>query len=494
MADFPTQLDKKATLIGFLGGFWRDTYQGQDLLAEFLHARGQLAKQTFARLQEAIDCRGRFSIPVFKYKNWVPLVLDSTTVKSFPNTYGENTYYGDGSAYGVRSASLPFVYPIDYSISDCLLIANRVTDTSVSLVKGIDFHIDNENHLISFKKNPFLRDDLQKETASDGTESITLWMFRPSIDDEYIYNHFGYVVKLWGKSSQSYKDLVNHVYDSIVLGTSFGRTVDAICAITGIPVAKGNETVIEVYKDSRSQLVLTDKNAYRVSDLATVTVAPGDELKVDQAICDSLEIFEFNRGEYPESITGLSLNPGLLPGNYLNDLGFLNSDSATEITYDDNGVIDIRFPIGGHPFDVEAFWEEVHSRGVASGTTLANLLDTRTNKEGDPVESNLPSSINPFGFLAANVLRNSAFVVSIKTQAIMPNGVGLDKLGYIQRLIHPHTAMILLITMPFIEEDAIIDYEETISNMEVADTLTEDLQYTSVTDVISNRLVSGYCI
>jgi hypothetical protein len=492
MIPFPSQLDDRDQLLRLAGGFWSGTYEGQSLLSEALIARSNLTKQTFERLQEAIDCRSRLDIPLYRKEYWRQLVLKKSVVNSFPSLYGEDISYGDGSVYGKRSASLPFVYPIDAELDDCRLIANRLTYSSVNLVSGLDFVIDKKYKLLRLKENPFDNSGFSTQTTEDGDVELTMWLYRPSIDREYVYQHFGYVVNLWAETSQSYKNLVNNVYDCLVDGTSIGKTLDAVTAITGIPLAKGDETVKELYRDKTRHLVITDKNVYAVAIQANVSVEEGDYLTQDQSICDGLEYYEFNRGDVPASVNGVSLLKDMLPGSYIGEVGFNNKTQDLIVDSDLNGKTKVSFALGGHPFDVEKFWNDVHAKGLASGRTLADVLDTRTEKVGEPTAASLPATINPFQFLIENIFRYGAFLVKIKSSAVDPAAVGLDKLTYVKRLLPPHTMMILIVSMPDLQSEIVTESDDTTpTTFTCSNTLSEDLEATSLESAVRSRIVSG---
>ena len=496
MISFPSQLDDKEQILRMLGGFWNDTYQGADLLAETLQARSTLTKQTFERLQEAIDCRSRLDIPVFRKEYWRSLTLKRSVANSFPDLYGENVLYNSGTQYGKRSVPFPFVYPIDAELFDCKLVSNRITSPSVNLVNGLDFVIDKDRSIIIIDQNPFDNELFQK-TVSDIDEEVTLWLYKPSIDRQYVYQHFGYVINLWAKSSQEYKNFLNDIYDSMVSGTSVGRTLDAITKTTGVPLAKGNETVEFIGTDNHNLLVLTDKHVYKFVKTANALVSVGDHLKPDQAITDSLMYYEFNRGQVPTDVNGVSLPKDLLPGKYVGELGFGNKPESVVLDYDLEGRAKVSFVIGGHPFDVEDFWNEVHARGVLADKTLADTLDNRTIKVGEPSASNLPSTINPFEFLAQNFLRYGAFLVKIKSSDVMPGSLGLDKLSYVKRLLPPHTTMLLIVEMSSIEGSIVFeedDPEGGISSFRAANNISSEITTDSFKEVIQARIVRGFSL
>lgn len=497
MVPFPAQLDDKEQVLRLLGGFWSYTYEGQDVLAEALKGRYNLSEQTFERLQEASDCRSRLNTPVFRNETWRYLSISSKDVENFSNLYGENTTYDDSSVYGSRSATLPFVCPFPEGIADCQLITNRLSNSSVTLVRGLDFSIDRDKKLIRFNSNPFNDSRIAKEKNDEGYEEIILWLYKPKIDKQYVYYHFGHIINMWSKSSQEYKDIVNNVYDCLADGTSIGKTLDAISIATGIPLAKGNETVEYIEADKLHNLVITDKHVYRFSKRSTVLVSVGDSLSEDQPITSGFVYEELNRGQLPAVVQAISLSPEVLSKRFVSEIGFENGSKPLVLGSDLNGKTKVSFELGGHPFDVEAFWEEVHARGVTSGKTLADYLDTRTNKDGEPEASNLPTTINPLSFLTENLFRYGAIVVRINSADVVKNAVGVDKLSYVRRLLPPHSHMFLILALPSIEEDVDLyedGYVPEIDTFIAANTLQDWVDTTNTQDTILGRVVSGGCM
>lgn len=497
MLEFPSALDNKEQILRLLGGFWNYTYEGQDLLAEALKARWNLTKQIFERLQEASDCRSRLNIPVFRKENWRYFSISSKDVKNFPNTYGEGGTYDDGSLFGIRSASLPFICPFPKEISNCRVITNRLTNSSLTLVGGLDFFINKTNDTIRFTINPFDDERINKQNTEDGYEEVILWLYKPEIDREYLFYHFGNIINMWAESNKEYKQLINNVFDSLCDGTSIGKTLDAISISTGIPLAKGVETVEYVEEDKLSKLVITNKFVYSFSKNSEILVSPGQELHQDQALSDGFTYQELNTGSTPVGVSVLSVSPEVLNQKTISDLGFVNADKITYVSKSLDGKTKITFDIGGHPFDVDNFWKEVSRREVASGKSLASYLDTRANKEGEPEASNLPSVINPLSFLCQNLFRHGGLVVKIKAKAVNPTAAGIDKLSYVRRLLPPHSHVFLILSLPAIEE-AVDLYEDgyvsVATTFTAANTLETELNQTSTQETITGRIVSGGCV
>ena len=497
MVPFPAQLDDKEQILRLIGGFWSYTYEGQDLLAEALKARYDLTEQTFERLQEASDCRSRLNIPLFRKETWRYFTINSKDIQNFPNLYGENTAYNDSSVYGRRTSSLPFVCPFPEEILDCQLISNRLSNSSVTLVRGLDFSVDNAKKIIRLNSNPFTDDRIAKQKTDDGYEEVVLWLYKPRIDKQYVYYHFGHIINMWAKSSKEYKNIVNNVYDCLCDGTSIGKTLDAISTATGIPLAKGDETVEYIEEDKLHKLIITDSNVYKFSKKATAIVTVGSALHQDQPLTGGFTYEEFNRGQVPSSAQALSLSPDVLSKRLVSEIGFANDFKELIVEYDLNGKTKVSFEIGGHPFDVEAFWDEVHNRGLTSGKTLANYLDTRVNKDGEPEASNMPATINPLGFMVENLFRYGGIFVRINSADVIGNAVGIDKLSYVRRLLPPHAHLFLLLSLPSIEEDVNLyedGYVPETDTFTAANTLEDEIDQTDTQETIVGRVVSGGCM
>lgn len=496
MVEFPSTLDDKEQILRLLGGFWNYTYEGQDLLAEAIKARWNLTKQTFERLQEASDCRSRLNIPVFRKENWRYFSISSKEITNFSNMYGEGGSYDDGSIFGLRSGSLPFICSFPKEIADCKVITNRITNSSMTLLGGLDFFINKSNSTIRFAINPFNDPRIQKQKTDDGYEEVILWLYKPQIDKQYLFYHFGNVINMWAKSSEEYKELVNNVYDSLCDGTSIGKTLDAVSITTGIPLAKGTETVEYVEEDKLNKLVITDKFVYGFSKHSQILVSVGDTVSQDQSLSDGFIYQELNRGVPLEDISVLSVSSEILNQKTIGDLGFINSDKPISVTKSLDGKTVVTFEVGGHPFDVDNFWKQVNDRGIKTGKTLADYLDTRNNKDGEPQASNLPESLNPLLFMCENLFRYGGIVIKINSKAVRATAAGIDKLSYVRRLLPPHSHVFIILSLPGIEEVVNLYEDESgysPTTFTAANTLETELNQTFTQEVISGRVVSGGC-
>jgi hypothetical protein len=257
-------------------------------------------------------------------------------------------------------------------------------------------------------------------------------------------------------------------------------------------LARESETVSEVSSDGLHTLVLTDRNVYRVSPESTVIVAAGDKLEAGDPVCNAVLLYEFNRGQVPADLLGLSLGAGFLQGKYLGEVGFPNRDVAIKIETV-GGATKVSCDLGGHPADVTTFWAETHARGIARGKTLAQALDRRDTPEGQPQPDNLPTTINPLSLIVDSALRYNAFVVRADVGGATEDAAGLWLLTTAERLVPPHTALILLLDAPRVTDDLSIGgADDEIDSFDAADTYEHEV-WDVEQPVIIARVVSGFC-
>jgi len=488
-----SQLDQPDRILALLGSLWSETYDGQDVVEKLVAGRAELAKNTFNVLRDAIAVRSRLQCPVFRVEGHRHCPLLLSTKANEAARFGGRVVFDDGYSFGAEYERW-VSFPAPAGLAGVRVITNRLTEPSAVLFYGIDFWL--EGGRLVFRRDPFADDRFARKTLTDeGLEvdqELDLWLDRPEFEKHYVRDHWGYVVAAEADSSQGYKDLTNAVFDMLVLGSSVGLAVNAVALALGAPLARGGETVAEVTSDGLHTLVLTDKNAYRLSPDSTVLVATGDALKAGDPLCDAVRLYEFNRGQVPADLLGLSLGSGFLQGKYLGEVGFPNRDVPLEVETV-GGATKVSCELGGHPADVATFWAEAHSRGVARGKTLAQALDRRDEPDGQPQPENLPATINPLSLIADSALRYNAFVVRANVGGATEDAAGLWLLAAAERLVPPHTAMILLLDAPRVTHDLVVGgADDEIDSFDAADTYDHAV-WDVEQPVITARLVSGFC-
>jgi hypothetical protein len=309
------------------------------------------------------------------------------------------------------------------------LLADSIAAPTRVWQRGLDFRVWRGR--IEFWAQPLPED----------ADSLTTWAFRPSLDSAALWRLHGYVLGAYGASSPAYRRLLAALLRGQVQGGSSGSLGEALGALTDSPVAAGSETVEAVFLQGERWWIVTDSRAYSAASDATPVVGVGDRVRRGDPLVNAFEIHEFNRGQVPADLLGVTIPAELLGFPATGGLLFRNQSLPTTVTSQD-GVTRWEFPVAGDPADVQRFWDEVHSRGLANPPTLARLLDRRENPVGEPAAANLPATVNPCQFLAAHYLRHHAFLVRLRPGAYGPEAQP-GWLGHVvASLVPPHTRLI----------------------------------------------------
>lgn len=501
---WPTELDDARRLLGVVGSFWADTYAGNELVASLLHSKAQQQAQAQLDLVELLAAYSRHTVPVYHTENWSLLLLRESELNSPNLPVFDGTYLFDGQIrFDTPVESALFAWPAPAGLVHANVVCDQITRPNVTYARGVDF--DLEPGVVRFRTNPFAHAAARPVQVFEGGAVVDrvlgLWVYAGQFDWDTVYRQFGYALGLKLASSRPARDVVNAVYDGLVEGTSARCLEDFMAAVCDVPLAKGAEVVKYVLSDGRRRWVLTDKNAYGFELGATVLVAPGDAVAAGDPLVDTLRVYEFNRGEVPDGLRALALGRGHVAAAYFRELVFENKTTPLVVTEDVDGYTKVEFEVGGWPTDVEAFWADVHAKGISSDDTVAMRLDTRTNKTGQPTALALPATVNPLGFLLENVYRGNAFAVVVKPEAFGPEAVGLHAARFLRKLVPPQTACFLVVEQAVAESVAMTGpgtetapgYEEDVDvflGTEIAETI-DPADY--VEEDVRIFQVGGYC-
>jgi len=454
MADFtwPTELDDARKLLGVVGSFWAETYAGNELVESLLHAKAQHQQQAHLDLLDLLASVSRFKIPVFHKENWTLLTLKESELNSPNLPLFDGTYTFNGAISFDVPVALPlYAWPAPNDLVKAKVVLNQITDSSVTYVNGIDFFL--QRSAIWFQTNPFTNPAVRVEDVFEAGLSVDrvayLWVYRGEFDLGNIYKQFGYVLGLKLTESQRYKEAVNAIYDGLVEGTSARCVEELMSAICDVPLALETETVKYSFSDTQKLWIITDKNVYGFSPLAVPIVTVGTVVHAGEALTDVLRFFDFNAGQVPNELRALALNKGLLASGYTQELVFENKEVALVVTESVDDFTKVEFEISGWPGDVEKFWTDLHTNGIAAGKTLAQCLDSRTNQEGQPTALVLPTTINPLSFLVENVFRGNAFAIVVKPEAFGSEALGLHVAKALRKLIPPQTVCFLVVQLAY---------------------------------------------
>lgn len=467
MKTFPsTRFDDLTLLASTPGSFWTEIFDGRELVVDYLRGAAVQERQLEQLGNELFDSMGRNTCPVYHTDIWLPVELSEADGAS-----ASKLRYGDDVVYGPQpSTSIVYLYgaakdaswqfPTEAELKAGYLLTDGLVNPSVCMAGGVEFYISAERQQLVFAEDPFKDPRFTPFTDTDGVRKLRLYLFMASLDWDYVPKLYGSVLSLNGQSSEAYKDLVNAVLDGISQGTSTAHILRAVAAVTGVPVAEGDEVVEVVTQDATNKLIITDQNVYKFPLSAEAVVAVGDEVSLGDQLVDTVSVYEPNTGVVPSFLSQLAFSTGLLfPG--LGELVFQNQEVPLTVTTGVSGKTKVTFPLGGFQTDIDAFFTELHTRGVAAGDTLANYLDLRpvSAQTTEPTALNLPATINPLELLFENLLRYCAYVVRLKLRDLPDDGAGLDKLSVLRKIAPPHAMILFVLELADMTDDVTMEDE-----------------------------------
>lgn len=512
-SSYPFSLSQNAErMLSLLGSFWSSTFSRLNQVGSLVDAVAARDVQHYLNILDLVASISRFRLPVFHVENWYLLRLrESERNRTERNAvrYGDDNVYGESSGltYGALRADELFSWPLPSGLVGARTVLNRITQSSVVLTGGVDFAV--EGGTINFRDDPFNNPDvLIQDVFQNGVvvdREAALWVWRGEFDWQNVYQQFGYAIGVYAASSEGYKTLVNAVFDGLVEGTSVRCVQQLWSALCAVPVVLSDrETVEQIIVRSDSQSVVTNRNVYRFSAADEILVDVGDVLPAGATMSAALRFFEFNRGQLPTELSALAVGPGVLSVGYFGDLVFENKTVPLVVTENVDGYTRVSFEIGGLATDVEKFWDDVHSGGVSSGQTLAMLLDQRDadRRDTQPTAMALPATVNPLGFLTANVLRNNAYAVIVRPHAFGPNALDVNRRDVQRKLVPPHTLGLVITELAGLRDAVIMDgagssdepgYRETVTltpMLRAPDTLSG---VGDVSERVRLRQITGKC-
>jgi len=480
-----------ATLLASIGSFWESIFTDNDKLLQLFNGYMLEAGQAYQKFLETLATSSRLEVPVFARDNWYHLVISENDIKTDIAKYGDGRSYGDGFQYGVRAFSEVYTVEAPANLKKCEFIFNRIINPSLSLVSGVDFSI--RDGLIEFNKNPFDSEFtvkipvIDEDTGETVDHKIGLWVYAAEFDLEYIWQHWGYILNMYMESSTYYRDFINAVADSYVLGPNIASLENLLQAMSGIPLVRENGEVVEAiveYPDKK--VVVTDKYSYRFEPSAELVVSEGQVLNGGDSMTDSLRVIEiFSETPSEEIFPAMVCGQGFVTGEYISELTFVNKDVALEyVGLDANGNAEVRFEVSGYDSDVESFWSTVHTNGLMNGTTLAEYLDTRENPTSQPTPEFLPATINPLDFVLKNFFGNHLCFIRMKSDDFADGVPGVSWFRAVRQILPPHVTSIVYVELnppdTYIE---LSDNDEVVDLLDITD-LEEELDETVVSEAI----------
>lgn len=492
MFQFPKDdLDTPSKAGSLVGGYWIEVYEGKDQITDLVTSRNTLWQQARDSWEEVYRTKSRHLIDPLSRKNWLYFTILKSKGTTLKNNYGGGRSYGDSTF--VYGKSIGFVWDLPEGVSEVSQIYNRISDPSLSYVEGLDFHIDKKLKKIVFNEDPFEKEGFAKTVVNnrDGTSDIqvSMWMFNPKIDKGSIQAIYGEPLGVIGPSTLGYKNFINDIYDSMLQGMSAGKLGHMLGAALDLPVAEGEE-VVELVHTSVRKVIVTNKNVYFVPSAANPVVSLDDKTIPGQSLSDALSINELKRNCDISNISAINLSKGFISNKFMYDLGFVNKNVELYVKEVIDGKTEASFYVGGHPLDVESFWELVNLNSEAYGKTLAEGLDKRVEKVGQPVKQDLPAYINPLRFLVDEMIPGGFTLVTIKVEPITSE---LPRLSLIPELISLGNGIFFIFEAP-LAIDSQFDVQSTSEDQYTAAETIEGYDTDSfLNSVVTIRSISSSC-
>lgn len=477
-------------LLSALGSYWSRTYAERGILLKHCRGSSLLALQNYITFLETVAATNRFECPVFHKRRWYALVLRESKLDTGSASflkYDGSALYTSSYRYGVPTNN-KFHAVNAGELKHISLLLNKMIRPSVSWVVGTDFFIDDGT--LFLRDNPFDEPSIPVRTIVDSSGNVVdrelvLWAFDAKEDWEYLYQHYGYVLRRKRASSRSYKSFVNSIWNALVGGQSVQDLEWALCAIAGIPVVEDvSETVEATLVQTNKTVVVTDKNAYIYPKDSVVRVKKGDIVYAGQSLVDTIQVFDLadyddvntlltaqkiddygrivtrydstssssaavsrsNLGRTaPSKITptetgipmlfGVPIGPGLLPNSYKGSLFFKNTAGTvdTSTTDDDGRIIGKIDGVLGGSEDVTRLWNDAHTNSRSTGQTWLQLY------------GGTPAWINPAGFVIEHWLRNNAVLVYMRYARFGTEKLGMAISDVLRRTYLPEKMLIFVI-------------------------------------------------
>lgn len=519
---FPAgDFDNVNVLLGSLGTFWSKYFEGKATLYGLLSGSAKLSIQTYIDWLETVACVSRFTTPIYNKKLWFALILresEMDTGAASLLTYSEDGDYGDSYRYGIPINDT--FHTVNTNIASISVITNKFVGATLMWTDGLDYFL--KDNIIYFRSNPFDNNKISKTSIVDSAgnvvdREIVLWAFNSREDLYYLYNHYGYAIKKKLESSESYKSLINSIWDGFVGGLTGQDLEWFFCAVAGVPcVLDTEETVEQIIPHNNKLVITTNENSYIYPADSIASVAVNQVVRAGQCLVDTVSVFDLanfddvrklitatfktdNGSEVdieptcvsssdgncspsvikarkaakllPSSslqplVTVVPLIKGMIGNNYEGTISFYNTRGLVDTsTVDNSGLIKAEIkPLAGSEEDIVLFWNSVHENGLSTGKTWYDLYGS-------------VSWINPAGFVIDNFLRNNGIVVYLRYSRFSSTATSTTVLDLIRRVLPAEKVVIVIVDVEILDEEPI--------NTEV---FCESQSSSSATDGICNEV------
>lgn len=424
----------------YLSPFWTRMFKDSDAVRGIVHANSQQLSQIYLNWLEAVGMLSIKTAEPFHKEQFMPMIIRRSKFSTGPDvlTFGSGTVFGaqpeggtyrpgDVFTYGglERLSGLYYVGMPTGVVSVGPFIYNRLTEPSVVMLRDSDFMvIDN---IVAFREDPFENPLIPKRIVAgdNGTqdEEIILWASEARIDDQRLYQNYGFAFPARRKSSEAYRLILETFYRIYADGPSPVAVDMVVAALAGLPITKEDLEVVESITEFNGQaLVITDAGSYQLPVGVAVRseIEVGTELSAGSPLAEATRVYEGGTGsDWWRMLPVLTLGKEYfaLP---IGGLGFPNKvvRVVPSAVLDDAGF-DATFELTGIPAEISKFWEASSAAGLAAGRRFGTAMWEEYGKTLSGVAD--PSQdlyINPLQFVAEKLMDRSVIVVKVDLSKI----------------------------------------------------------------------------
>jgi len=474
-----------------LGTFWTQIFQEKDTIRGYTLAVAEEMIQRYYDLLETIDSYSSSDVSIFHREKWKPIIMLKSKFNTTPYvfeqgkaTFGSqsqsrDSYYTGATfqfGYPKRPTTDVFLYPVGTEICNFGCISDKIFNPSKVYVKGTDVILKDGE--LYFNTNIFEDSSLPKMTVmgengvtatyidkngvKQDEQMLILWMYNASLDQNILYNNFGYIFNLNRTNDHFFKALLKDVFKLYVNGPTVRNTLSICASFLGIQtVVEKQEKVEQIFADASYRYVITDKHTYKFdlhyNLLPTVqvdtTVYAGDALVEAINYYDNLQTPDsiYPSGSWwSQGIVlkkKLALSQYLFLGNYKQQLVFSNDVELA--TIDSDGKV--HFPVEGNTDDLKTFFEYINQ------TSNQLALKKAIWPDGDYTS---PKVINPVDFILTHFLRTNTVMLSFKFYTQDIQSKFLDLLPILREELPPY--LYIIFGLDLVLPTEVYDLDQTI--------------------------------
>jgi hypothetical protein len=346
-------------------------------------------------------------------------------------------------------------------------ISDTIIRPTTTLATGVHFSLDNTFIIFREDSDPFdLGTFPTRLVDNNGTtdQEILLWATDVLFDYEFLYDNYGYAIRLQDESSEYYKDVINALWNIRFSTANLASLRASIGDMLGNPAVKSDGETIEVIhpESDESISVVTDSNVYSYppntvllpTTVVGAVVNQGDFLTETVRLYTKLDPDKFYGAngiplsDFVLHVPSLYIPKGII-GSYGGESGLVADWKTTDITFegnDANGNPKYQFDLGGAPTDVQAYWENLWGNAETQGVDLyTDVFEPYIYSPPPYIALGIPvGTINPLDFFMRTFLKPNVGIIVVDFSALPSNINSLAILSRLNNLIAAHALLIII--------------------------------------------------